>query len=200
MEMNLESLIEKIKTDGIDEADKESQEILKKAKEKAATIIKEAKNKAQEIIDKETKEAQKLRKNTEAALKQASRDIMLKIKEDIKASCDNMAKLSCNSTLNPDLVKDLIVKMVESWSKDKNQKLEVILGEEDKEKIEQMVLGGIDKHLKDGLDIVVGKNIQKGFRIGVKGSDTYYDLTDEGILEVLKGFLNPAIAKILNNG
>jgi vacuolar-type H+-ATPase subunit E/Vma4 len=47
------------------------------------------------------------------------------------------------------------------------------------------------------VELKVNNRIARGFRIGMKDRDVYYDLTDESIVEQMKEFLNPALGKLL---
>jgi len=196
MESKLEHLIEKIKTDGIAEAQKSAAEIAKVAKKEADGIIKKAKADAEQIITDAGKEADKLKANAESALKQASRDTVLVTKEKLLKLFDAAFKKELGSTLSPEFVKELIVKIVDSWGRDKN--LEVLVSDKDLKQLQDLVFAQGRSGLKDSVAIKVDKGISKGFRVGLKDDDVYYDFTDESIAEFLGEFLNPGIREILD--
>ncbi|MBU0712962.1 DivIVA domain-containing protein [bacterium] len=196
MESKLEHLIEKIKTDGIAEAQKSAAEIAKVAKKEADGIIKKAKADAEQIITDAGKEADKLKANAESALKQASRDTVLVTKEKLLKLFDAAFKKELGSTLSPEFVKELIVKIVDSWGRDKN--LEVLVSDKDLKQLQDLVFAQGRAGLKDTVTIKVDKGISKGFRVGLKDNDVYYDFTDESIAEFLGEFLNPGIREILD--
>ena len=197
MDVKLESLIDKIKKDGIEEANKASEAIIQKAKEKSDLIGAESKKEAENIIENAKKEAQKLKANTESSLKQAARDLSLTLKSEIMALLDRGLKKKISTELSPEFLKDLIVKLVDKFSHKKGEGVEVLVSEKDKTKVEKLLLEALKAEAKEVVQIKVSKAIECGFRIGIKGENLYYDFTDETVLESLKEFLNPAISAML---
>jgi len=198
MDVKLESLIAKIKQDGIEEAEKVSKDIIKKAKTEAETIIKEARAKAKTIEEQARASAAKLESNSQAALKQASRDLILTLKIEIIALFDKVLKQECGEALNPDFMAGLITKIVDKWKTSGDIDWEVLVNKSDKEKIEKLLITSLKKEAKATLEVKVSKAIDKGFRIGIKGEDLHYDFTDQSIVEALKEFLNPTLSAILD--
>ncbi|MDO9548241.1 MAG: hypothetical protein Q7J65_04675 [Candidatus Marinimicrobia bacterium] len=196
MESKLEHLIEKIKTDGIAEARKSAAEITDIARKEADGILKKAKADGEKIIADAGKEADKLKANSETALKQASRDTVLVTKEKLLKLFDAAFKKELGSMLSPEFAKELIVKIVDSWGKDKN--LDILVSEKDLKQLQDLVFARGRAGLKDSVAIKVDKGISKGFRVGLKDNDVYYDFTDESIAEFLGEFLNPGIRAILD--
>lgn len=199
MEVKLDSLIEKIKKDGVEEAKKASDDIIQKANKEAEKIINEAKHKAEKFLNDSKDEFEKLKNNTQSSLKQASRDLLLVLREQIMGVFDRIFKKQVSKSLTPDLIKQLIVKVVDNWVVQKNDVVEVLVNEDDKKKLEDLMLSLLKQEAGNMIEINIGKNVDKGFRIGIKGQDVYYDLTDESILEAIKEFINPSIATMLDN-
>lgn len=196
MESKLEHLIEKIKSDGIEEAKKAAAEIIKKAQKEADNIVKKAETDAGKIIADAEKEAEKLQANAEAALKQASRDTVLVTREKLLKLFNAAFKKELGETLSPEFMQDLILKIVDSWGKGKN--LEVMVTEKELQKLQKLIFTKGRKELEETLTIKVDKGISKGFRVGLKDNNVYYDFTEESIAEFLGEFLNPGIREILD--
>jgi len=196
MDVKLESLIEKIKKDGIEEARRGTEEIIQKANKKAGLIVEEAKNQAEKILDDSRKEAERLKDNTESSLRQAGRDLALASREQIVNLFDRILKRSISKELSPDFMKQLIIKIIDKWSPRKEE-VEVLASEKDKRKLEELLLSQLKQEAKKTIEIKISKSVDKGFRIGLKGEDAYYDFTPESILECFKKMLNPAISAIL---
>ncbi len=197
MEAKLDNLIEKIKKDGVDEAKKVSERLIAQAQQQAEDVVAVAREKAEVIIDQANQEAAKLKSNSESSLKQAARDLSLSLHQEIISLLDKILKRNISQELTSDFVKELILKLVNQWDKKKDC-LEVLVAEKDVKQISEMVLDELNKEVVGGITIKPSSFIDKGFRIGVKGSDVYYDFSDESVLEVLKEFLNPALVAILN--
>ena len=65
-------------------------------------------------------------------------------------------------------------------------------------KLEGLLFKALKKELKESVTIRIGHGMTKGFRIGVKGEDVYYDISDESIAALLKSFLNPGLNAIVD--
>ncbi len=202
MDVTLESLIAKIKQDGIDEAKKASKEIIKKAKTEAETIVKEAKDSAKKIEERAKASAAKLKSNSQDSLKQASRDLVLTLKEELIALFGRILKQKCGEALSPEFMVGLITKIVDKWPLSNSASWEVLVSKAEQEKITKLLIASLKSQAKATIEVKVSKAIDKGFRIGIKGEDLHYDFTDQSILEALKEFLNPSLSAILdaNNG
>jgi V/A-type H+-transporting ATPase subunit E len=198
MDAKLESLIEKIKKDGIEEAKRKAGGVLEAAKKEAGELIAEARAEARRITDAAAAEADKLKKNTEDSLRQASRDLVLALRSEITALFDRVFKKKAKEALSADFTRELIIKIVENWSKDKQVSLEVIVNQREKDKLKELVLAGLSQELKDAVAFKTSQDIAAGFRIGLKGANIYYDFTDETIAQALREFLNPSITAMLD--
>ncbi|MBU1121882.1 MAG: hypothetical protein ABIH08_01765 [Candidatus Omnitrophota bacterium] len=198
METKLEDLIEKIKADGVCEAERLSLDIENRAKQEAKKIIDNANDQAKKIVERAQGQAQKLQTNATAALQQTARDVALTVREQIVRLFENILNQDISQALEVEVVNDLIVKIVNSWAKDKSVVVEAVVSSTDKEKVVDLLLRQFKDKLKDTIEIKVNHNIDKGFRIGIKGQDLHYDFTNESILDSFKVFLSPAIVKVLN--
>jgi len=198
MDMDLKHIIDKIKTEGVSEAEKQADEIVASAKTKAKNMIAEAEKEKQEIIKNAGEEAKKLKNNAEEAIKQASRDVLLGLKESIIAVLDKILKGDISGQLTPDILQQMILNMVKNLTADKAFDVEVLLNAKDKEKLDKLLVSAFKKETKKGVTLKVSPAVEHGFRIGEKGGTSYYDFTDEAIAEAFKAYLNPKVSAILD--
>ena len=196
MELNLENLIEKIRKEGVEEAQTTSDQIVNKAKGEAASIIDDSKKEADKIIKTAQQQALQFQKNAELAVKQAARDTQLLLKERLTDLFDRVFKKGVANTLTPDFLKELILSIVNKWTDSPDT--EIILDENDKEKLEELLFSSIKDELKNSITLRASKNIAKGFRIAIKDDQVYYDFSDESIADIMKSFLNPRLQKIMD--
>ncbi|MDP8258393.1 MAG: hypothetical protein P9L90_03100 [Candidatus Aadella gelida] len=198
MEMDLKGIIEKIKEEGVSEADKKAEEIISGAETKAKSIIKETEEKKDKILKKAAEEADKLRKNADESVKQASRDAMLALKASLIGLFDTVIKEEVSKELNPDILKETIVNFVDKFGDSEHTSLEILLNEKDKKSLEKTLFARFKDRMKTEVTLKVSPSVEKGFRIGEKGSNSYYDVTDDAVAEAFKAFLNPKISKIID--
>ena len=194
MEVKLESLIEKIKSEGVEGAQKESQEIVAQAKQEAADIVAKANKDAEDIVAKAEAKAQQFQANSELAIQQAARDGELLFKGKITDLFDGVFKRKVNATLSADFMKEMILKIVDEW---KGSDVKVTINDSDQDKLEQVLLSGLAEDVKKGVSIKPSSNVSGGFQIGVKDENVYYDFTDDSVAAILKSFLNTRLQEIL---
>lgn len=195
MDAKLEKLIEQLRKEGVEAAQKDADDLLEKARKEADEIKKAAEKEAEKIKEAAEKEADRFRENSERAIQQAERDAELKLKEQLSALFDRVFKREVGEALDRDFLQRIIMKVIEQWSAEGD--FQVTLGKKDAEGLEKVLLTGLKKDVKKGIDIDSGAHIEKGFHIGLKGKDLYYDFSDESIATLLKSFLNKRLNDIL---
>lgn len=195
MEVKIDQLIEKIKSEGVETAKQNADEIVQNAKKEADSIVSDAKKEAEKIINDAKQQTELFQNNAELAIKQAARDSELVVKTNIIALFDQVFKKEAGSTLAPDFMKSLIEKIVAEWGKD--NEVDILVNEKDQKALESLLAQGVKGAAKDGITVKVSDDIAEGFRIGLKGEDVYYDFSDATIAEMLKSFLSPKLKEIL---
>jgi len=200
MEVEIKGIIDKIKTEGVAEAEKKAAEIIRLAEDKAKTAIITAEKERENILNQAQEEARRIRETGRAAVKQASRDVLLSLRDDIIKLFDGIIKNDVREQFSPDILKKAISDIVESFCAGGKTELEVILSEKDKNIVKQYFTAKLKDKMTKGVTIKTSPNIEKGFRVGEKGKNSYYDFTDEAIAEAFNAFLNPNIVKMMEDG
>ena len=198
MEMELKNIIEKIKQEGVEEAEKKSAAIISEAEARAKEIIRQAEEEKAKILKAGQEEADRFKKNARDAISQSLRDVLLSLRQKIVVLFDSVVKRQVSGVMSEEFLKEIIIKLVEGFKQRGIMDIEVLLSSEDKDKIMQAFLDSVSEEMKKGVEFKVSKNVEKGFRIGEKGSSSYYDFTDEAVSEAFKEYLNPKIAQALN--
>ncbi len=198
MESQLQSLINKIKTDGVAEAEKEAQAVVTEAENKASRIEAEAKTKADEIVERAKQEAARTEEAGKKALEQAGRNLVLGLEKNITGLFDTVMKEEIKTALTPDVLATLLEKILGQWEPGKG--VVVQLSKEDAAALTNGLLGKLQEKAKGGLTLQPVDTVDSGFSIGEKDGSAYYDFTDWGIAEVLAEYLNPMLGDILKKG
>ncbi|MDD4957386.1 MAG: hypothetical protein PHH49_05205 [Candidatus Omnitrophica bacterium] len=197
MEMDLQNIISKIKQEGVDEAEKQAQDLIAQARKKAAEIEGRAKKDSDAMLQKAAREAEKIKVSGEEAVRQAARDVILTLKDSIIRLFGEVLKAKVSESMTPDVMKDVIVKLADTVSRDGGA-LEVLVGEKDEKQLGEALKAALNEKMGSGMTIKVSRNVESGFRVGLKGKEAYYDFTDEAVAEALKTFLNPKINEMLS--
>lgn len=197
-EIGLSGLIEKIKKDGIEEAEKKSQAIILQAEKKAHDIIAKAEGDSKSIIEEAGQEADRLKKQAEESVRQSIRDAILMLKQRAVDLFDAVLKRQTAGEISKGVLQEVIVKLIENFKKDGMPDIEVLLSAKEKAELEKAVLNSLTEEMRKGVTFKVSPSVEKGFRIGQKGGDYYYDFTDEAVAEALRTYLNPKLVRILD--
>jgi len=197
MEQQIQDLVESIKRDGINEAEKKSAEIIAAAQEKAKNIIAESEKEATSIIEKAQKEVSVMENSGKEAVKQASRDVILSLKKSIYEHMDRLLTTKVKSSITDKQLVSLIVQVVKEGLEDSSQTT-IEVNSEQIASLEESLRGELEKELKAGLTIKPVPQVEVGFRLSDKSGSSYYDFSDEEISSLLKPFLNTAISQILS--
>lgn len=196
VDMNLDALVSKLQTEGVDRAKAEGDAILEKAKDEAAAIKSKAEAAAEDMLRNAETEAEQFRKNAVASIELAGRDMIISLQQQIRELFDRSLKSQIGNALeSDDLLKEMISTLVNEWIKDK--KVELHANEKQREQLLKIVEGSVQDELAKGLEIKSNNNMSRGFRIFMKDDEVNYDFTEETVTEALKANLNPSTSKLL---
>ena len=213
----IDALVEKLRREGVDAANQESEQILNHAKQQAQTIIAEAKELAQRELQASQQQLSLERKAAEDALKIAYRDLVLELKSHLlNRFSDDVERLVTTSVQDPDVVKKLVLaaagRMVEESEITPESELEIVLPPEilpldeitkdpqnaAKGPIADFVFSVQGQLLRDGISFSVGDEAQSGITIKLVDEKIEVDLTDQAISQLLLSYLNPRFRAVLD--
>jgi vacuolar-type H+-ATPase subunit E/Vma4 len=198
MDVQLGTLIEKIKKEGVEESRLVSQKMIHEASAESARIVDEAKQKAARMLEDAREKSRSFQKSGELAVQQAARDAVLQLKGQIHALFERVFKREISEALTPETVRDIVLKLVDQWAAGAGA--EIVLNEKEKARIENLLFAGVRRELKSTIVLGGSPDIEHGFRIGLKGESVRYDFTDEGVSQTLMQFLKPRLREIMEKG
>ncbi len=201
MAEQLQELIERINREGVRSAETKAEKILSEAEEKAQGIIEEADRKAKEMIETAESEAEKTRENAEKAIRQSFRNVMLSLQDEIKKYFNNILIDKVGESLNPEALKDIIVKVSEKCADQiaDKKKVTVLLSPDDAEKLSRDLIASFREKVGRGLTIKPVAKIDAGFMISFDGGESSYDFTDHGLQEILSTYLSSQLEGIISD-
>lgn len=199
MSEKLKELLEKINEEGVKQAEEKARVIESRAKKDAEKLLSDAKRESERIIETAKSEAVKTEKATEAALKQAARDLLLSLKDEIRKIFNKIIAAETLKSLShedmADILKELIQKYVDK--KGETSDIKVLLKKEDLEKLKDVFTSKLKDKLKEGVEFKPSSVINKGFSISFDKGKSFFDFTDEALSDALAVYLNSEIAKLL---
>lgn len=199
MDTQLQDIIEKIHSEGIKGAEERTRQIIDSAEKQAQETIKRAREQAEGIVKEAGEEAARTKAAGEAALKQASRDLLLAVRTELTTLFGSVQREEIAAALTPDRMADLIAQLVKTWSTSESDGIEVLIGENDRTALEASLQKALSATLAKGVEVRPVKGLTAGFRIGSKDGSSYYDFTDETLADLLAAYLNPRLAELMRN-
>jgi V/A-type H+-transporting ATPase subunit E len=199
-EVSIQSLLDKIKREGIEEAHNEAERILANARTQAESIVARAENQARELLGRARKDADREKEATAMALSQASRNLIQSVRNQIMGLCHRIIQRDVAHALTPELMKEIIIRLVDECRVVQGDPgFETLLNEKDREALEDLLFQSLQTEFKKGLILKPVDKIRAGFHIGEKEGTMHYDFTDQAIAEVLSGYLGPRISQYLKD-
>jgi len=198
MTERIQELIDKIKNEGI-QAETKAQDIEAQAHKRAEGIIAQAQKEAARIVSEAKIESQKTKDVVEAALKQSSRDMLLRLRKEITKILESIVLQDLRESLSPEVVAGLIQKIAVAYLNNNMQggDIRVALSGGDLKTLENGFLAKLKSAVKQPLVLRSADNIRGGFTISFDQGKSCFDFTDESLAEFLSQYLNEHVAQIL---
>lgn len=198
MDDQLQSLIDKIKKEGVASAETSAAQIIAEAEKKAAQIIADAKSQADGIVKEAKAESERLEKSSEDAIKQAGRNLLISFRDGITSEFKKIIEAETATAYSKELLEKLIPETVKTWAdKSEVNNLSLLLSEKDLAALEAGLKSALKDEISKGLEIKPDKTLSNGFRIGLKDGSAFYDYSAESVAELFSAYLNPRVAAIL---
>jgi V/A-type H+/Na+-transporting ATPase subunit E len=197
MDVQLQELIDRIKSEGIASAEKQAAGIVEEAEKKAGAIIGEAETKAQDIIEAAEKKEEQMAHAGKDALQQAGRDLILNLQTQLTSLFTSVIAAETADVLTGDTLESAVTALISSWSTESSGKVDILLSEKEFEALESGLRKKLSDKLAEGIELKPAADIEAGFRISVKDGSAYFDFTPSEIAAVLAQYLNPRLAEML---
>ena len=200
MAEDIQGLLNRIQADGIEKAEAQKQQILSEAKRQAEEIISKAKAEAAEIIRNAETEAEISENKGKASVKQAARDVLLSLQADLDQRLKFLVQASLGEALTPEVLGKIVLKMAEKYLDGAtDDQLEILLSPADAEALEAGLKAGVLSELKNKPEIKLSNAVASGLKIGIKGSDLYFDFSNDALTEVICNYAGPKLAAAIKN-
>ena len=198
MDIQLQELIDKIKRDGIANAETEKNRIISDAERKAAAIVKDAEAKADAAIKAAKAETERMEKASEDAIAQAGRNLIISFRDGINKELQSLVTAETEKAMDKDLLKKLIPEVVKAWAVNPEAEgLSVLLSEDDLKALEAGFKTSLKTQLSKGLEIKSDSSLSSGFRIGSKNGEAFYDFSAEEVANLFSAYLNPKTTELM---
>ena len=197
MDTQLQELLDRIKREGVAEAEKQAEEIVKAAEVRAEAIVVEARDAAQEMQRTSEMAAKRFEEASVQAVRNAARDLILALRGEIVKVFEELLRRQTADALDPATLQRIIAELVQAWAGQPKGATEILLSEADYETCRAHFDDVLAGELRSGLTISPSADIKSGFRVSENDGTVFVDFTDEGISEHLATLLSPRIGEIV---
>ncbi|HNW38807.1 MAG TPA: V-type ATP synthase subunit E family protein [Candidatus Omnitrophota bacterium] len=198
MAQEIKDLIAKIQQEGVASAQAQAGQIKLEAVTSASKIISEAKIEAQKIIERANEQAKKLDEATQATLKQAGRDMLISLRQEIMAMLERLIKLDLHQGLPAGELSEIISGLIKNTPLSLGSQIVVTLSQQDKDKLEQGLLKQLAQEAKKTIVLKSADGITSGFVISFDAGRSIFDFSGQALSEYISSCLRPELSKILN--
>lgn len=212
----VESLIERLKNEGVAAGQQKSEDLVLNAQKRAEWIVEEAELEAKALIEKAHIEADALKKSGEDALKLARRDAFLKLRDTLLGSFgDEVMRVVGEQMTDQQFTEKLILALAgvvrEKTSLDSHQEIvitlpETIMGVEELRQNPEELKQGVLSHytasiaanlLRKGVRFEASNEIKTGLLVQLVDDAMVIDFTDEAISALLLEHMQPRFRALL---
>ena len=212
----VENLIQRLRDQGVDAGKEKAESIVLDAQKRAEWIIEEAELEAQQLIDAAKQKSDALRSSGEDALKLATRDALLKLRDTLLGRFSNEVKRVVGQKMDQQAFLEKIIlqlagKAREQLDLDSEEKISIFLPnnpvgvEELKNNPDELKAGTLTQYtaaiaadmLRKGVSIQVSDDVSGGISVRLKEDDMVIDFTDETLSALLLEHLQPRFRTLL---
>ena len=181
MELQIQDLVDSIKKEGVEAAEKQAAEIIAGAEAKALEIVSKAKADAERVKEENLKEIDIFRENAKKTAEQAKRDAVLAFEKEVQAHFERILNADVKKEMSSKNLSTLITAAL-SGSDVSEYRVEVA-------SVTDALVAKLASEIKEGLEVQPVKDIDSGFRIAAKDGSGYFDCTADEVTKMLEHFM-----------
>ena len=193
MEQQIQDLVASIRKEGIEEAKKQSAEILASAKAEAEEIIKKAKAEGDKIIQDAKNSAKLEAESAKAQIVQAGRDVTLSLKQSVEALFNKILVEDCKKAMDASLLAQLITQAVNA---DLNG-VTAEIPEGLKDDVVKALSSEVAKLVKQKDFLKESKGVLSGIKLSSNDGSGYIDMSASECALLVKPYLSERLRELI---
>lgn len=206
------SLIERVKSEGVEAGRSEAERIVEEARARAARIVDDARREADQHLGQARERERSEQESGRAALQLAARDAVLRLEEELsRAFARQLSRLVDERLRDPRFLERLILELVGRDRPEPDEPAKVLLPrkaididqlrEQGRElahdPVDGFVLSVARDMLREGVEVHVSREVDAGLVIRLEDGDIEIDVTTEAVTELLSRHLLPRFRGLL---
>ena len=196
MTAELQSLLNKINTDGIQKAESERKNIITAARKEADDIIAAAKNQRDAIIAEAEKEAEAIKNRAVSGAAQAARDITLELRDALAQRLENAVAGATAQALSPEFMASLISGLAKTFAESPDSQITVRCAVKDREALDAALKNALAESFKNAPKLIAAPEIANGIEVDFKDGKCFFDFTAEAVTDLFKEYIGEQLAVI----
>ncbi|HEY8036819.1 MAG TPA: hypothetical protein VIF37_14660 [Methylobacter sp.] len=208
-ESSVQALIDRIRDQGVQNANREGARILAEAEAKASQLLADAQKQVEQLRAKATADIEAEQAAAQEALKLSARDTVMRLKNLVSTAFETFVRrLVTTATQDRELMKNLVLVLAghsaEEFIKDKQIQIllsdAILTGKSDpklRELGKQTILSLSSDMLREGVELIPSSSVEGGAKVRLVGEQLEIDLSDKAISKMLAEHLLPRFQAIL---
>ena len=197
MAEQIKELLEKIHKEGIEAAEEKARQIEAQARQKAEDIVQKAQAQAAKLLEEAEDRIRRSEESSKAALKQASRDMLLSLKGQVAALLEKVIAGEIAQALSGEELAKILSALIKETCAHEAKDILILVKEQDKQQLEAHFLQKLKQETKKGIEIRASDQIRSGFIISFDAGKSQFDFTDAALAEYVSRILKPKLAELL---
>ena len=199
MAQELQALLDKIQTEGVEKANEKAKTITDAAEKTAAEKITAARKTAAEITAKAEAEAAMLRERAEQAVRQAARDVVLDTGLKIQRMLERILLKETETALSGDFLKTFLETVVRAAANESEGGIEALVPPAQATELAKYASARLAAAAKKGITVSAANDVKAGIRVMVNEGRIEHDFTSTALIESMSRLMNPALAEMIFN-
>lgn len=196
---NLDGLIAQIRQEGMDEGQKQANEIIQQAHGEAHLIINQARAEAERMMVETEARVRHEERVARQALRRAARDVEIGLRSSLRQILEQLVRHECDDSFNSETLPPLILAVAEAWMQEGGVRpLEVHISAADRESLTNGFVGQLQERLRTGVELKMHPSLRRGFAISESAGNMQIEFTPEASVEALCACLNPRFSELFH--
>ena len=195
MTQDLQQLLEKINTDGVEKAKSEATKIIAQANAQAKAIVAAATRDAEQLAAHAKQEADAFEHRAEETIRQSARDTVLNVEKSVTEMLTALLLKDVSITMNsPELVAQLASEAVRAYIQEKGE-MDVVASA----KLVDVIRAKLASEAVKGVTVVSDAHTGSGFKVRLENGRVEHDFSGAAVADALAKNLRPKLAALLKS-
>ncbi len=194
----LQALLDRIHEEGVKKAESEAARILDEARAKAGALVEAAREESRRALEAAQRDSAALVSKGEETLRQAARDVLLSLREQLQDRLRDVAKACVAREVSGQSLAALVGAGIERLaSAEDGGDIHVLVAEKDREAVSQCLMARLGEDLRARTYLSPLPGMEGGFKLRFEASSVMYDFSDEALADALSALVSPRLAELI---